>query len=518
MGNSRRTFYSGLMIAFSLLLLGQAAPAQTVVVPNAYQNAPAEYQVAGGGDLRVQQIYSSTQFWPANETHQITSVAFRPGGALFTGTYTWTMSNVEVYLFTTSRAAGGLSEIFADNYLGAADRTLVYSGPLTVSFNLTSYGGPHSFGFVIPFQIPFNYTPGNGNLVVDLINHDAAHNLFEAQMELVATSNLISYVAGGAPFPNGRTSYFQGAGLVTQFETDYVASATVPTAVTILPAAVTGGATATGTVTLSAPAPAGGVNVVMSSDSANAIVPASILIAGGATSGSFTITTNPVASTTTATITAALGGNSVNGTLTVNPPVQVPVLTGVTISPSSVTGGTTANGIVTLSAPAPSGGLSVMLSSNNPAAAVPASVLIAGGAISGNFKVTTTSVTTTTTATITVALGGNAVSSTLTVNPPASSSSISVKEFEIEPGIVRATDAVIGQINLSAYAPAGGVTVQFTSSNPAALKPPATVYIPSGTKEAKFKLTRGSVSQSTTVQVTAILGNSRKTVSVTVLP
>jgi hypothetical protein len=242
------------------------------------------------------------------------------------------------------------------------------------------------------------------------------------------------------------------------------------------------------------------------------------LIAGGATSGSFTVTTNSITSTTTANITAALGGNSVSGTLIVNPPAQLPAPTAVTISPSSVTGGTTAGGVVTLSAPAPSGGLSVLLSSNNPAAVVPASVLIAGGTISGSFSVTTTPVTTITSAAITASLGGNAATGTLTVKPAGQPSNINIKEFQIEPGIVRAEDAVVGKINLNAYAPTGGVTIQLTSSDPTVLKPPANVYIPAGRKEAKFGLDRGAVTQSTKVQVTATLDNSRKSVSVAVLP
>lgn len=512
----RRTSLVFVMSLFSVMSLGAVISAQTVVVPSAYQNAPAEYQVAGGGDLRVQQIYSSTQFWAPNETHQITSVAFRPGGALFPGAYSWTMNNVEVYIFTTSRAVNGLSEVFADNYLGSSDRTLVYSGPLTFSFNLGSGGGPYAFDVVIPLQTPFSYTPSNGNLVVDLINHDAAHNLFEAQLELVATSSVVAYVAGGTPYASGTLSYFSGAGLVTQFGTDFVPSTTVPTAVTIMPSVVVGGATATGAVTLSGPAPSGGMNVVVSSDSGGAVVPASVLIAGGATSGSFTVTTNPVASTTIATITASVGGNSVSGTLTVNPGAQLPVPTGVTITPTSVTGGGTASGVVTLSAPAPAGGVSVTLSSNSSAAVVPAAVSIGAGAISGSFGVTTSAVASATSATVTAALGGSAASGTLTVNPVAQPSSVIIKDFQIKPTTIKPTDTVFGKINLSAYSPAGGVTIKLSSSDPVALRPPDTVYIPAGTEVGTFTLVRGPVSQSTKVVITATLANSSKTATVTV--
>jgi hypothetical protein len=56
----------------------------------------------------------------------------------------------------------------------------------------------------------------------------------------------------------------------------------------------------------------------------------------------------------------------------------------------NTTGGGTSNGTINLNLPAPAGGLTVNLSSNNAAAAVPATAFIAGGASSGTFVITGT--------------------------------------------------------------------------------------------------------------------------------
>ena len=76
------------------------------------------------------------------------------------------------------------------------------------------------------------------------------------------------------------------------------AAASGPTvaSVTLQPSSIAGGsgASSTGTVTLSAPAPSGGTAVTLSSSlSALAALPPSVTVAGGQTSATFTVITNP---------------------------------------------------------------------------------------------------------------------------------------------------------------------------------------------------------------------------------
>jgi hypothetical protein len=157
---------------------------------------------------------------------------------------------------------------------------------------------------------------------------------------------------------------------------------------TINPSSVVGGSTAMGTVTLNGPAPAGGLQVQLSSGNTSvATVPVSVTVPAGQTRASFSITTRPVASQTQVTIMARLGNSSRQVTLTVLPPS----IQSLSISPSTVRGGSNATGIVTLNAPAPPGGAVVPLrSSNSTVATVPASVTIPAGQTTAQFTVRTT--------------------------------------------------------------------------------------------------------------------------------
>jgi hypothetical protein len=97
-------------------------------------------------------------------------------------------------------------------------------------------------------------------------------------------------------------------------------AATAPTltAITLNPTTVTGGGSAQGTVTLSAPASAA-TTVSLSSSSAIASVPASVNIPAGSSSASFSVGTTSVASQASVTISAVLGGTTRSAALTINP-------------------------------------------------------------------------------------------------------------------------------------------------------------------------------------------------------
>jgi hypothetical protein len=101
----------------------------------------------------------------------------------------------------------------------------------------------------------------------------------------------------------------------------------VPSALTLNPATVTGGQPTSGTITLSAPAPAGGATITLSSSSNVAAVPASVLIAAGATSAGFTVSTLAVTSPSAATISGTYNGASQSATLTVTAAVTATATT-----------------------------------------------------------------------------------------------------------------------------------------------------------------------------------------------
>jgi trimeric autotransporter adhesin len=104
----------------------------------------------------------------------------------------------------------------------------------------------------------------------------------------------------------------------------------------ISPSSVAGGATAIGTVSLSANAPSGGVLVgLTSSNPSAAAVPASVNVNAGAPSATFAITTFPVTSSTGVTITATYAGETRTALLNLYPTAPPP--------PSEITEGNAAD-------------------------------------------------------------------------------------------------------------------------------------------------------------------------------
>ena len=201
-------------------------------------------------------------------------------------------------------------------------------------------------------------------------------------------------------------------------------------ALSVNPTSVVGGNFSTGTVTLSASAPSGGVSVLLSSSATAAVVDPSVNVPAGARSATFRIDTrSTVTTTTTATISASLGGTTRTASLTVTPPPPPPpgvTLTSFTVSPATVTGGTPSTGTVRLSAPAPSGGVVVSLGSNLPGSArVPPSVVVAAGATSASFTVTTFNVGPTTVQ-LNALLGDVILFTAITVNPAGQTATLSV--------------------------------------------------------------------------------------------
>ena len=182
---------------------------------------------------------------------------------------------------------------------------------------------------------------------------------------------------------------------------------------TITPTTVAGGNTSTGTVTLNGPAPTGGTVVSLSSGNIPvANVPATVTVLGGNTSATFTITTTPISTSTSVTISAVYGGVMRSSTLTVNRPA----LLSVSSSPSTIAGGNTSTGTVTLSGPVPSGGIVVALSSSNTSVArVPANITVPAGNTSANFTITTSAVSSSRSVTISANFGGVKRSTALSV-------------------------------------------------------------------------------------------------------
>jgi uncharacterized repeat protein (TIGR03803 family) len=119
----------------------------------------------------------------------------------------------------------------------------------------------------------------------------------------------------------GSTIVGGAYGLGTLFKLDPGAAQTTPPPklawMTIAPSSVKGGSPATGTVTLTGVAPAGGATVTLASNSSLASVPGSVVVPGGAKTASFAIGTKRAKKTSVATITASYSGSQAIGGLTI---------------------------------------------------------------------------------------------------------------------------------------------------------------------------------------------------------
>ncbi|MFZ0821984.1 MAG: immunoglobulin domain-containing protein, partial [Candidatus Acidiferrales bacterium] len=229
-------------------------------------------------------------------------------------------------------------------------------------------------------------------------------------------------------------------------------------------------------------------------------------VAAGATSANFLVTTFAVGTATQVTLSGTYNGSQ-NTSLTVNPPV----ISSVSVNPTSVTGGTGSTGTVTLNAAAPTGGAVVTLSSSNTSvASVPASVTVAAGATTATFPVSTSAIGTATQVTLTGTYNGSQNTS-LTVNPPVISS------VSVNPTSVSGGTGSTGTVTLNAAAPTGGAVVTLTSSNTSVASVPASVTVAAGAISANFPVSTVAVSTTVQVNFTASFGGSKANTSISVL-
>ncbi|HWD38111.1 MAG TPA: hypothetical protein VG944_04630 [Fimbriimonas sp.] len=248
--------------------------------------------------------------------------------------------------------------------------------------------------------------------------------------------------------------------------------------ITTNPEPVIGGQNAIGTVTLNQVAGLAGITVQLSSSKTYVKVPATVTIPHGATSANFTLNTNLVSASSSATITGSVLGVSgtVNCNVTVNPwPVASVQVTG-----NDVIGDFGVDGVVTLGARAPLGGITVQLSSDQPfAMPVTSTVIVKQGYLTARFRVRTFPVPTQKVATISATAGGAPATAPLTVEvSPAIIASFT-------PKTVYGSGTVQGAVVLELPpAPSEGVVVQL-STDATDVTIPSSLTIPAGFQTAK---------------------------------
>jgi hypothetical protein len=339
-----------------------------------------------------------------------------------------------------------------------------------------------------------------------------------------AKSNVtwIHITAGGSGSGNGTASFTVDAntastprsGTITiagkTFTVNQAAAAPSLVSLVVNPATVIGGCqTATGTVTLSAPAPSGGTVVALSDNIAATTLPASVTVAAGTKTKTFTITTVAVSVNQGGTVTASLNGVNRTDTLA----VRGIGVKSVSVSPNPIIGGNTATGTVTLECPAAPGNITVTLSDNIASTTLPASVVVAAGTSTKTFSITTTAVGNNQVGTLTATANGISKSVSVTVRR------IGLASLTLNPTTVTAGQTSTGTVTLERPAGPSSITVTLTSSNTAVATVPASISIPAGTTSKTFTVTTSqTVSATTTVTITATANGTTKSATLTVNP
>ena len=251
--------------------------------------------------------------------------------------------------------------------------------------------------------------------------------------------------------------------------------------VALSPSTVVGPNSSTGTVTLNGPAGPSGVVVTLTSQApASVSVPASVTVAAGQTSATFTATTvksNKLSYTND--ITATLAGTSKVATLT----VQGDSVTSLTLNPSTIGGAGTSTGTVTLAGAAPAGGWVVNLSAGNTSyATVQATVTVPAGAATATFPITAFQRGGTVSTVITASDGGSTATATLTVTGD------SLKSLTLTPSTIGGDQTSTGTVTLNSPAPAGGWVVTLKAGVASYASMPSSITIPAGSSTGTFTI------------------------------
>jgi hypothetical protein len=346
-------------------------------------------------------------------------------------------------------------------------------------------------------------------------------------------------------------------------------STLLPLSLSLSSASIVGGGELTATITLNAPAPAGGVEITLrSSDTQTArfggafaaIGTSQLKIPEGSIRAPFPVRTFGVANRTAVTLQALSGSDVGSATLTVIP-ASIKFLT---IAPSILLGGNSANGTLTLDGLAPGGtGLTVKLSlvreatsriagdsptNSTSAVSIPLSVTVPSGGSSATFSITTVPVGVNTPITViagTVREGLSSISdgtsNTISLGESSTSNGGAtaklmvlapvVSQLVLNPTSVPGGNTSVGSIVLNGKAPSEGLSValsvqsggasvegtavaQSISSNGVTI--PSSVTVTPGADHHDFKITTLPTNTSNSITISAAVANNLRQVGGTV--
>jgi hypothetical protein len=277
---------------------------------------------------------------------------------------------------------------------------------------------------------------------------------------------------------------------------------------TLSSSTVVSGSTVTGTLRLTSAAPAGGAVVrLQGSMEGQVIVPQSVTIPAGSISATFT--TAPAPETPFPRWVLIQGhygtsGGSQARILEIDPAPGPATLLAIGPASQDLIGGNSGRASVALVIPAPAGGGTVTLTTDNPSVMhVPASVTIPEGNSATSFTIGTSAVSGLPTGgNVFASAGGVTRSIFVNVSPDPKAPPL-LQSMTISPTTVRGGTSATGTVFLSAPAPAGGISVTLATSNASVARVPGIVSVAGGQTSASFTVTTFAVANNTLVTITA---------------
>jgi hypothetical protein len=273
----------------------------------------------------------------------------------------------------------------------------------------------------------------------------------------------------------------------------------------ISPTVVRGTLPATATVTLSGPAPTGGITIHFANFAPFVDMPQQLTIPAGMSSASFKITQDPSERYQSVNLVIEAWQDDIGQgryaplrVTTITPGVDtVGFVPG---APLYFRSGHPGSIRLTLFGASPSQNVVVELTSDNSALSVPATVTLPPRTTTIDVPVTVAPLAQQTTATVRAAANGGLAQNVFLLRPAGNLDAVT-------PGGPYILNGTSAQKTVSiSYPQPADTTVQLTSSDPN-VTVPATVTIPAGRTSATFDVTVGTLAEPTHVEVTARLGN-----------
>ncbi|HWT01230.1 MAG TPA: zinc-dependent metalloprotease family protein [Pyrinomonadaceae bacterium] len=420
---------------------------------------------------------------PANTPFALTAKGSDPNGDPLT--YTW-----EEYDLGPSAAAGGTNDHDNDgqarpifrSYKGTTNPTRTFP---SLKYILNNGNTP-----------PVNYDCGRGAAEPCITGEDLPSMTRTMKFQVVARDNRA--VGGGINADMVQVSVTGTAGPFVIKSHNAAASLTGRSAQTV---------TWDVAKTNLAPINAASVKISFSADGGNTFP--YVLVASTPNDGSEAVAI-PNVDTTKGRIKVEAVGNiffdisNADLTVTHTDPSLSNFLLSTTSSPTTINSCGTYTGRVTVDAPALAGGALVTLRNNNPAAILPASVLVPAGKTSATFQFSAKGVASAVTGTVIASGGGVSITRQLTVNSPKASLVV------LSPNPIKGGKVATGTVLLQCAAPAGGLPVALSTTNALVASPASSrIVIPAGTTRGTFTTNTKAVTATKYVYIGATAGGTK---------